>query len=435
MGEIDKPYHSTPPSQAKEWEDPSLRWEEMEAGIFEKIVAEDPQFFDRRRKRRLLFWWSFCALTVLVGGLLGWYLQQDFSVPATQEIDRPIPGMQDEAPPIVMKEAPVQSQTAERIIPQVVSTGPIAERASITQQSQPNSGHQTPSTTEERAEANATSHSAMRKMAVAQVLNNSIPLIEDKEPPHIELNIQMLPPTATPQKKERSKALLAAYGGGIYSNSEYEGPSFAGALRNTFTSPLFGYEFGVEWRQPLMSHSEIGLGVGYQSVFQNIDSYTERQVPVEVTNAVVEITHFRVGDRTSYEHGDVTTAGTEKNRLVQYNSQRNLLLSAKWNQQVQWRSWRVRASAGVIGLKTMQTEGRTLAADGAIIAYDQENPILHSWQLQSQLGLMISRPLNAKVALEVGYQWRRQWSNTSLEDGLIWRPDVHFLGAGMTIRL
>ena len=435
MGEIDKPYRSDLPHQAKEWEDPSLRWEEMEAGIFAKILAEDPTFFDRRKKRRLFFWFSFGVILLLVGAFSGWFFLSHNGETKSSDVDRSYPGIQNEVAPVAAQ--PVPSPNGQPTVFHL----PIASDTDIIEVETKPADQKTdelptlgePGIAEEPTQAG--NRAAIPAIRVTLPLGRPIPPVASGATNHLQLEIM---PVAVPQAKAERKPLrasIAAYGGGVLSNGRYQGSSTAADLRNSFTSSLFGYEGGLEWRLPVMRRSDIALGIGYQAVFQNIDSYTERQVPVEQPNTITHVTYFRVGGRTSYEYGDTSLTGTEKNRLVQYNSRHKLLLSAAWGRQISWRSWALRASLGVVGQNNLRSEGRTLAADGAVMSYESTSPILRSWQLQSNVGFQISRSLGSSFAIELKYQWRRQWTNSSLEDGLIWRPNFHFLGAGVSIRL
>ncbi|MCC6727137.1 MAG: hypothetical protein IT258_21720, partial [Saprospiraceae bacterium] len=52
------------------WDDPAFSWENMQDGIFGKIVEEDPDFFKEKRRRRVPIWFWFCAAALAGGGLV-----------------------------------------------------------------------------------------------------------------------------------------------------------------------------------------------------------------------------------------------------------------------------------------------------------------------------------------------------------------------------
>ncbi len=56
--------------KGKGWEDPAFSWENMQDGIFGKIVEEDPDFFKEKRRRRVPVWFWFCVAILAGSGLI-----------------------------------------------------------------------------------------------------------------------------------------------------------------------------------------------------------------------------------------------------------------------------------------------------------------------------------------------------------------------------
>lgn len=440
----------------QEWEDPAFAWDDMKAGIFEKITAEDPDFFREKRKRRLAIWWWFGAAVLLIGGIVTWQFSSS----------------QEAVPPNAPAVAPVEQQARE--------TAPVADSekaqnpAGANESSgvadsgeRPPSGQATPVLP--KAKNNRTSAQNLPQPAPEFAENKTEKVVAAAVPDPVQTNSgesstapavpsllpvalrllatgQTVPTLAVPAfaaakntdendgdntPPSQGQWQVAATGGTAFLFGKYAGASDAVGLRNDHTTPWFGYQLGLEVAAPVSAHGQVFFGLNRQVLSQLIDVRTQRQFDVLQQNALVHVTHYVVGDRAVETYGDTTVTATERNRLVNYNEFRSVQAQLGYARNFGHENWNLRPFAGLaVGLFDHQ-EGLTVADDRSIFAFDNENPILQRFQLKTVVGVAVERKISNQLSLTVRYRFDQQWNNASREPGLRVRPSVHGISIGV----
>lgn len=453
--------NNRPPRQ--EWDDAAFSWDNMKDGIFENILAEDPQFFEEKRKKRMPIWFWFSAGLLLLGGIGFWLLHTN-EEPISPELPAAVP----------VEEVPVMNQP--------IATSSEPDKAIREKHSQPNETKvDSPNNPANRIkQMNGLSTSGSIPLAafgkttqVEAVGSDSLPNgfshIQKKdsvvnepvdEPENLRPNASALlalkletlnidpstPSLVLPvlvekqnnegggdETEELGKWRIAATGGSIFSFAKYSGTSAAAALRNDNTSPYFGYEYGLTAIKPLANNNSLLFGLNRQVAYQNIDIYTEREIQTLQKNVLLSITHYAVGGRTSETYGDTVVQDTQKTWLVQYNEFKSVQAEFGFAKNISLKKWSVSPLVGIAaGLVTHQ-DGRTVAADKSVFEFNADNAIVQRFQFKTWAGLEVGRKLTERVSLLFRYRFDKQWNNASAEKDLVLRPANHEVSLGVAM--
>ncbi len=441
---------STSHLQEKGWNDPTLNWDDMKDGIFEKILEEDPAYFDKKRKRRIPGWIFFFGV-IFISSTIG-YLFKNKEI-----ISRPVqPTIQGS--PEAKKKTPVIAANPKQTIEEEVnnidteiffSNNKIKNTTTTTTTTTNSLNHiqkqknESPinrsklfytQAKEEHENIIVTEKTAINKTQPSPIIYAPIIPLEIKiQSPRLNIStIYSTKNTALRQESKNFKWKIAATGGPVYSSSKYTGNSLAVEMRNENSSPYFGYQLGIDSWIPLKKNNFLSIGIAHQTLFQNIDIYTERQVDTFIQNVLIEVTHYRVGGRSENAFGDTTLQAVEKNWLVNYNEFKTVQLKTGYGKVFNYKKWRISPFAGLLtGWHTNMT-GKTVAEDKSIFAFDKKNSILNKFQLQSFIGVEMERSLSNKTSLSFRYRFDKQWNNASTESYMKLKPVLHIFSIGVS---
>lgn len=450
----------------EEWNDPSFSWEEMQEGIFDKILEEEPDFFEEKPRRRIAIWFWFGAAALIFGGLGAWYFMNDKDETIIQPSNNtPTEIIETKTSPVA--ESNIKEEKTNTVKPNNLiqtnklstSTISLSKKSTVqkdasTEKTLFNTKNETlissNQITEPEKEENNLSPQLIidNKIQTPASLSVNIPFVKlEKEPlilsttypkqENTEENIDGLKDDEEESQKDKNKKekgqwAVVATGGTVLSFSKYSGNSNAENLRNDNTSPFFGYQFGVEAFAPLSSKSRITFGVNRAVVYQNIDIQTFRQVQELQENALLHVTHYAVGNRVAEVHGDTLVTGIERNRLVKYNEFKSIRAHAGYMRDFKKENWSFSPFAGMSFGFIDHQDGYTVAQDNSIFAFNNDNPIFNRLQVNSMAGIAVERKIGKSISLLFQYRIDQQWNNASAEDELNLRPANHYLSAGIS---
>ncbi len=447
------------PPQGHEWEDAAFGWDNMKDGIFQKIVEEDPQFFEEKRRRMPVWIWAGAFILLVVGA--GIWLSKDeelvnFNTPSTLPTDKPLvknPTIAEESNHFSIKgqkhnhqNKSTNSQIKNRSLKDPITKTIYKKDPPILQDnttSQPKTeldkkkaiaaivlseyNHQTKS---------AAPQSGRNNLAPTVDLAPLLPLkpfdIRPSDPP----TLANLIPSDYGNNNEGNSAekgqwKITVAGGSLFSFSKYSGNSAAVALRNDHTSPYFGYQYGMDAWMPLSKKDYLLFGFNRRVVYQNIDIYTEQEFDTLLQNGHVKTTHYIVGGRTSQSYSDTLVTGLKKYRLVKYNEFKSVQLQAGYARVFHYKNWHFNPFVNMtIGLLT-HSDGWTVASDKSTFAFNDAKPINKRFQFSSQAGMDIERTLNREISLHLQYRYGKQWNNASNEPDMVLRPAFHYFSLGV----
>jgi hypothetical protein len=456
------------PNKGKGWEDPAFSWENMQDGIFGRIVEVDPDFFKKKRRRRLPIWFWFCVAIFAGGGL--YYASSNRDVPSNPSNL----GQPTQSSPSFKKEE--QASTNQRKVEEKQqklyaapknleyqkpnkATQPNSNRTNKDYQKQQsvfhNLNHDPPISSENNNnQAVAKQNIGLPIVSEAHVQpTESTSLIESRQveaaaflatldipsfavPTNFPI-IQpfFLPKKENPNEKTQHNWSIAVNGGSLVSFSKYTGSSGSVALRNGHSSPWFGYQYGVGVGTSIAKKGQLFLNLNRQVAYQNIDIYTERRVEKTIPNALLSVERFVVGNRVIETHGDTTVGATEKNRLVHYNEQKSIQGQLGYAWLFDRKYWHFNLNSGLaMGYLTKQ-DGFTIAADGAILGFNNDRPIFRNFQFAPFAGLGIERDLGRRFAINMNYQFQKHINNASVEANTQLKPAFHSLSIGARLKL
>lgn len=447
----------------QEWEDAAFGWDNMKDGIFENILAEDPQFFEEKRKKRIPIWFWFSTALLLLGGI-GFWLQNanEETTTTEQPITVPVEEVPKNNQPVAAASAPDKVFTENNNQPNEANAdSPINPPNRLDQVN----GLSTSGSTQFAAFGETTQVEAVDTNAVTNVFSkieeenpasnepiNETQYLRPNAPSLLAVTLGtldsdpfipslVLPVLAEKQnakeeenkEEEKGKWRIAATGGSIFSYAKYSGASAAAALRNDNTSPYFGYEYGLTAAKPLANNNSLLFGLNRQVAYQNIDIYTERQIWTLQKNVLLSITHFAVGGRTSETYGDTIVLDTQKTWLVQYNEFKSVQAEFGFTKNIFLKKWSFSPLVGIAtGLVTHQ-DGRTVAADKSVFEFNADNAIVKRFQFKTWAGVEVGRKLTEQVSLLFRYRFDKQWNNASAEKGLVLRPANHEVSLGVAM--
>ncbi|MEZ4954329.1 MAG: hypothetical protein R2825_12250 [Saprospiraceae bacterium] len=447
----------------QEWDDAAFGWDNMKDGIFENILAEDPQFFEEKRKKRMPIWFWFSAGLLLLGGLGFWFMHTN-EEPTSPKLPAAVP----------VEELPAKDQP--------IATATEPDKIFVEKNNQPTEANNAspinpsirPNQINDPSTLGSTQSAAFGKTTqVEAVISNGVPtafskIEEEKlasiEPVYETQNLHSDTPSllalklealkvdpSTPSlvlpvlvekndgseegnnEEKKGKWRFAATGGSIFSFAKYAGTSAAAALRNDNTSPYFGYEYGLTAAKPLANNNSLLFGLNRQVAYQNIDIYTERQIWTLQKNVLLSVTHYAVGGRTSEIYGDTIVQDTQKTWLVQYNEFKSVQAEFGFAKNISLKKWSISPLAGIaVGLVTHQ-DGRTVAADKSVFEFNADNAIVNQFQFKTWAGLEVGRQLTERVSLLLRYRFDKQWNNASAEKDLVLRPSNHEVSLGVAM--
>jgi hypothetical protein len=415
------------------WEDPSYAWEQMQGGIFDKIQAQDPDFFKKDRKRRPIWWFWLAGLGMLVLGLaFGLGLNQEPADAPPSGKDYPAPAIVAGAEQLPSKEEicndpPEHLTEVEKTAPSIVSTDSrqasaapekeITERISVPETPLPpiNKPVFTP---------DFSSVKPLQGIAITGLNSKTAFLLPELPKP----GFNKAPASTT----SSSGWKVLTYAGLALSPQNYRGTSPIADFRNNNTDHYTGYAIGIKALAPTGKRSFLLMGVEQEFGYQYLDVYIEREVEVLKENALLSVTNYLVGSHSVHVYGDTTVAGLEKTRLAQYNEFVTSRISLGWGMQWENKNWQFRPQIALVGGWLNRASGRTIAEDYAVQEYNNDNPIYSRWQLMSSAGVDVEKQISSRMGLFVGYQFNKQWNNASVESDLTLRPAFHRLSAGIT---
>lgn len=450
-------------NKGQDWDDPAFGWENMQAGIFEKIEAADPDFFQEKRRRRLPIWFWFLVAVVLAGGGITAYFQKGMKSSGTmptatkQQVFSPEIKPQNEpaTAPKTVTETPLNNSEHQTTTAQDFTKRPTRKSAERKSNRPPTKQQSIASISTNRPDQPVLKNGEMpNTSAVAApdepkgILASDNPIAENTNPAQIPvlgirpfLMVPSVPMLAeqpiTPSKPPTAKGKwsLTAMGGGLLSTTPYTGSSPAVALRNAHSSPWFGYQYGLNLEVPVGKKAGIFVGASRQVAYQNIDIYTERQIQVKQENVLLSVTHNIVAGSSTPTYGDTTVNAVEKNRLVNYNELKTVQGQLGFTWRITSKNWHFSPFAGAAVGYVTGMEGFTVAADKSILAFGKASPILRNFQFAPLAGVQVERDLGKALALGLRYQFQQQINNTSRETDMSYKPATSFLSLGLTMRL
>lgn len=451
-------------NDGKGWDDPAFGWDNMQQGIFEKIVEEDPDFFKEKRMRRVPFWFWFCA-AMLVGGGVFLYFQNGSKV--TPKAPKPHSTLNENiasVQPNIVENTGIATPKSNSEATESIASNTISNDEKTSANNQSNRK----STTAKPLNSTAVKSSApalfVDEKSAAIVRNDDQIAIEKERQSPQTLTLSITPlthlsvldihpflfplaapiiepqpktPSTEPSETPKPKGQwsLSATGGGLLSNTKYTGSSAAVALRNEHTSPWFGYQYGMALNAPFCPKARLFIGVNRQVAYQNIDIYTERMVRHAQKNALLAIKHNVVAGNSTNSYGDTTVNAIEKNRLVHYNEQKSVQSQVGFAWQITSKRWHFSPFAGcAVGYLTSM-EGFTVAADKSIFGFGKAAPILRKFKFLPLAGFNVERDLGKALALTMNYQFQRQINNASKEIGMSYKPVTSFVSLGISMKM
>ncbi len=437
-------------SRSEDPQDPAFAWDDMKAGIFERIRAEDPHFFEQRRRRRIPLWLWIGAAALLLGGAAYWCRPGDRPAggPTLPHRPDPMPASDhrpvatDTRPPGVeirtTETPPAPPETSARKArgnrpPQVPGTRagnrPVGEAASRRPENGPAAERKElrrPGTGEPARLASP----PIRPVTMRHTPPGAAGPAWQAAPPRLAAGPPATQdgPQAGPQRAPR---IITLTGGPSVSGTGYGGSSAAAGLRNGHSTPVSGYRLGLEAWLPLGAGGHLLLGLDRQAHRQYIDISTERPFDTLLQDIVLATTHHIVGNILSDTRGDTLVTAIQKNRLAKYNRFRTVQVQAGYARTVAVGKWFLRPYAGLSAGYLIRQDGWTVAADRSIFPFGNADPILRRLQLKAMAGAQAERPLPGPFSLVLRYQADKAWTNNSLEQDLKWRPATHSFSVGL----
>lgn len=267
------------------------------------------------------------------------------------------------------------------------------------------------------------------------------PLIYSLKTPYTPLP-QQLPEIILPMMDSivvspRSKFHIELTGGGLLSYSSYDPMSEAAELRNSHTASLFGFHYGIKIQQRLNRHLFMFTGLDQQVYYQDIDFIAERPAKFGPEGAIYD---WQYSNDPTYREvvsalGDTTIAGMQVRRVTQRNKYRSTQLRSGLGLTLGNENWRLHPSIGVVFGVLDRAKGWNVTDDLSVLEYSTTDDIFEKLQLMSIAGIDIQRRLNDIFYLKLGYQYRQQWNNAAIGDGLDYKPGFHYLSVGVQMDL
>ena len=448
-----------------------LHWENMKDGIFEKVLAEDPDFFERRRRRRGVIWFGSLTL-VVIAIVLSVFLVKDLTeqpvdqTPSTNssaldvaqadskepsqnfvhsavadksaianiESDSEMALRNGEKSLVIAESAVDQNQSAGQPlqIDEIRNAG-INDVTSVTEVGE-SAQQSTGSITAETVRREQINHERLKAVPYASFeYSTDEALVRDAHqttPTEATMNLEQ---SNDDQKVSGTWRLFAA-GGWATSSTRLAGNSTAVGLRNDNTTAHQGFHIDLGVEAPLGKSLFAIASMSYQQSLQEIDISTEREVEVTKRNVLLHVTHFVVGNRSSEVYGDTTVIGIEKNRLHYTNTYRWVHLNAGAGYRYTRAGWSVSPTLGA-AFGRMWAQGYTVANDGAIIPIDGENAIYRAESYKLWGGVAVERAITSQLNLSLGYRFDKQLNNASSEEGVEFKPLFHRVSVGLSVNL
>ena len=439
-----------------EWEDAAFSWDNMKDDIFQKIEEEEPQFFEEKRKRRIPLWIWGSATALLLGGFGFWLLRTNqTNVQTEKPVMVPSSPAKAQKPIAIISDQPAEEKKEDHLPGESIvalnenqSPGhrsddvvPDEEKNETTVQKDAQftfnktkvAATTTNYLTGNRDSTNPQARSSFHQKNLTSTLSSlpTLPLppfnARAEQP---ALHLKTFPKPNSTKEKAPWKIVLS--GGSLFSFAKYSGSSAAATLRNNNSSPYFGYQYGLDAWMPLSNKDYFTIGINRQVTYQNIDISTQVAFDTTLQDVLLSTTHHVVGNLTEDRVGDTTVTAVTNYRLVEYNEFKTVQLQAGYARVFQRNDWQispfVRMAVGIL----TDTNGRTVAADQSIFAFDQKNPINNRFQISTQAGVAIERQLNQQYAVFFQYSLGQQWNNASKETDLTLRPASHSFSLGVS---
>jgi hypothetical protein len=432
---------------------PSLEWEQMEAGITEKMAALQPQ-----RSRRWLWWLFLAAGSVILAVIPAAEVLRSVQPapaqaeltrpadPATEATDRPAtaagttavagtasparqesPAPDTSSPAVTPSAAPVAASLSpgDPVPPATASVrsaqplDPAIATAPVDPSTAPGSTANDPSSLSDKMDGQPAAPSAGSLQPAVAVLATRGPALLTAE--------RALPaplPGSTPAEPENGatagRRLVLLGGPTIWS----PGYGTTQPERASFERSLPSYQAEVNLLQPLGKRWQLLVGFQYQQLESRFDwrnTLTDYTITLQDT-VIQRQTNALTGAQTEVR-GDVELTVPAERIVRHYNTTRlyqlPIALGTGWTHG----RWQTEDFLGGALTLASNHRGRTLF-QGSLTDYTGPRTGFQDsqWQVDALLAGRVSYRLNELLQLTTGLQWQKNLTNWSTETGITMRP-------------
>jgi len=440
---------------------PDFAWEQMKDGIFDKIEAEDPDFFKEEKKRRypFLIWFGGSAFVLTLIAQI-WVMEansaptilsafpilESTAIPKLQQ-DLETPNDLSASPSSSVVTAAVEqvrtNSTKTKRFPQsnVESVNNVENVSLILENTEKRDVFA--ANIEQSEEAidpvqtaleNTSTDSNLSIEVLSMLSQKSQSLVFDR-PISIRSNAVPLPSNKKEEQPtlERKRSLIFSTGA-LWSSSRLGGSSDAVGYRNDFSSNQFGAGFELAYQTQLRKGVGLIFILGHQRLYQHIEADYTREVETTLEDVVLHIDRQLISGQEEVSIGDTTVTSIERNQLVTTNTQSLWQVGVGFSKRFSYTNWHFRPTVALVGGRRANTQGYTISEDGAIDRFDSSTPLLNRWYWNTRFGLGIDRSLSENLFLTIQYQAEKQWANGSSEREIVWKPLRHGLSLGIGFR-
>lgn len=450
---------------------PELQWENMEAGIFQKmeeIKAESANDSgERRRRRGFLFFFLLLGVLTPTALLLNRTSTIEDSTGAIVSAELPSEKA-DDAQPVVaenstnMKEVQPQNyeqqtggNTAEELQVERVnesdadadqrveleaSTSDIQLAATSSQETRRQIAEGNEARSIESgylgaqgrlveqliAEEAVTSSPSPYSMAPVDKLTDEaliIPLISHSATVGVDLPTIVSSELPSSPSVSRIPAQFWATAGASWWSPGYGDTK---PERAEFEESILSYQGQLNLVQPLKNDFFISAGIQYQRLENRFNWNTlDEDTEIVLEDTIIQIQRNAITGQETLVRGDVTLTIATEREVQHFNSfsllQLPFAVGKSWGE----KKWRTHLMLGGVASLSFSRTGRTLYA-GKVADFDNDRPSIWSDKIgfNAMLGAGFSYNFTDRFGLVTMLQYQRSLSNWSLEEGVTMRPHI-----------
>lgn len=451
---------------------PELQWENMEAGIFQKmeeLQATNTADDQKRRRRAFLFFLLF--LGILIPTLL--FIDQEPTSKGTTaasaqrilsdgaaadtKVSAAEEGNQMSAALAFDEEATVNSTNTQELAPlhyeqqnQAVTTSSAnyidSESAQSTLTEGANSTPASRSTAlgaslvvEEEVLPTATNEEHPQGFENDLLVPVNLPETSDVSPltpSHIsypvvsqssrqavELPAATLPTPLSDTDKEPRLSQLWLTGGASWWDPGYGNTK---PERNEFETSILSYQAQLNYVYPLRKDWFVMAGIQYQKLESRFDwNAIEDGVQIVLGDTIIQIQQNAITGAQTEIRGDVTLTVNPEREVRHFNSftlfQVPVAVGKSWGE----KKWQTHLMLGAVANLSFSRMGRTLFAN-KVADFDNDRPNIWSDKLgfNAMFGTGLSYQLTDRLGVMTVFQYQRSLGNWSAEEGVTMRPHI-----------
>ncbi len=249
------------------------------------------------------------------------------------------------------------------------------------------------------------------------------PVVSQASRQAVELPAATLPTPLSDTDKEARLSQLWLTGGASWWDPDYGNTK---PERDEFETSILSYQAQLNYVYPLRNDWFVMAGIQYQKLENRFDwNAIEDGVQIVLEDTIIQIQQNAITGAQTEIRGDVTLTVSPEREVRHFNSftllQVPVAVGKSWGE----KKWKTHLMVGAVANLSFSRMGRTLFAN-KVVDFDNDRPNIWSDKLgfNAMLGTGLSYQLTDRLGVMTVFQYQRSLGNWSAEEGITMRPHI-----------